>query len=75
LGVLVGGAVTLPLGYALQELEKLAPELLGESTFAAAAVEEKPEDLAGLFIEAVEADLEGFRKEERTKSRRWFRSN
>jgi hypothetical protein len=73
LGVVVGGAATLPFGYAMQELEKLVPELVAP---AAAAVmsegESRKLDVTEMFIEQVEAELEEYRREERKRRRGWF---
>ena len=73
LGVVVGGAATLPFGYAMQELEKLVPELVAPAAAAAMSEgESRKLDVTEMFIEQVEAELEEYRREERKRRRGWF---
>lgn len=76
LGVAVGGAATLPLGYCLQELERLLPEHFEAITTTGTASKEDDSsekvDLTEMFIGQVEAELEEYKKEERRRRRSWF---
>jgi len=76
LGVAVGGAGTVPLGYALQELEAVLPVEVLEVTRARSLnenVQPVVADVTGIFIERVQEQLEEYAKDEPKKQNwKWF---
>ena len=68
----MGGALTVPLGYALDELEKLVPEQFAQPS-APSEAEQREVDWTGLFIEQVEEDLAELRRDQRKKRWKWLR--
>jgi len=73
LGLVVGGAMTVPLGYALDELEKLVPEQFVQPSAPSEEAEQREVDRTGLFIEQMEEDLAELRRDQRKKRWKWLR--
>lgn len=77
LGVAVGGIATLPLGYAVQEIETMLPDAIVEAAQTMRVDETTAPvvpDVTGMFIERVEQELEEFTKDQskQRKGRKWF---